>query len=381
MIKLPRRSFVVFLAILALTPILVSSGAPENRIGHKMFYDPVREKVMLFGGAHWSNRYTFYNDLWEFDYEDMQWRELQTTNPPDGRFNTMVTYIPRRHELFMFGGFSSRDRIADTWLLDLETLTWTELHPADSPSPRSDSSFSYDPEHDMVILFSGYRNDEVQARQTWVYSFEEENWIELDPENPPLHQYGHYMMYVPETGQHLMYPGHWSVVSGTTTTSHGFGGDIWEYRYPENEWIEHPATTTPPGRYWGNVAYDPDENRIVLFGGHGDRDYDDTWSYCVETGTWVRESQQDKPPVRNSSSMAYDPVNKVFLMFGGFVPDGSLGDTWILDAETMQWSEVVEQFEPVDDPVQDSPSGLIPGFSVMSVSLGIALYRMRKKRP
>ncbi len=370
----------VFLILLVFMPILMASCAPESRLGHRMFYDPVREKVMLYGGAKWDTSYTFYDDLWEYDYDSRLWYEIQTSNAPPGRLNAMVTYILERHELFMYGGMASNDRVSDTWTLDLETMAWTELDPTDHPSPRSDSSVSYDPENDVVILFSGYRKDEVKTQQTWVYSFEEENWVEMFPENPPLHQYGHYMTYVPETGQHLMYPGHWSVVSGTTTTSHGYGGNIWEYKYPENEWAEHPVGSNPPGRYWGNVVYDPDENRIVLFGGHGSSEYDDTWSYDVSDNSWERSIQGDLPTKRGSSNMAYDPGNKVFVLFGGIDESrNALSDTWIMDAGTMQWTEVAEQHEPADDPVQES-TGSIPGFQLWSMALSLAVFYLMSKQ-
>jgi hypothetical protein len=380
LITLPRYDLRVILILFLFAPIMFASGAPESRLGHRMFYNPVREKIMLVGGASWDSGDAFYDDVWEFDQETMIWYEVQTSNAPPGRFNAMVTYIPERHELFMFGGLSRDDRVSDTWILDLETMDWTELSPENHPSPRSDSSVSFDPENDVVILFSGYRLDEVKTRQTWVYRFDEENWFEVLPENPPLHQYGHYMRYVPETGQHLMFQGHWSIVSGGTTTSHGFGGNIWEYKYPENEWVEYTIGSSPPDRYWGNVVYDPDENRVVMFGGHGARDYDDTWSFDVDRMMWESASQVDKPSPRSSSHMAYDPVNKVFVLFGGFDGDGgSLSDTWILDAETMQWTEVVEQLESVDDPVQNF-TGAIPGFPLWSITVAFAGFYMASKR-
>ena len=374
------RFLKVFFLLLVFTPVILASCAPENRLGHRMFYDPVRESVMLYEGASWEDEYTFYDDMWEYEYDSGLWLEVQMSNTPSGRFNAMVSYIPERHQLFLFGGFSRNERISDTWILDLETMAWTELDPVDTPSPRSDSSVSYDPENDVVILFSGYRNDEVKTQQTWVYSFEEENWVEMFPENPPLHQYGHFMVYVPETGQHLMYPGHWSVLSGSVTTQHGYGGDIWEYKYPENEWVEYVADSRPPGRYWGTVVHDQDENRIVLFGGQGTTDFDDTWSYDLESQSWDPITQGDKPSKRIGSNIAYDPVNKVFVLFGGQSAGSSLADTWTMDAETMQWTEMFEQNEPMDDPVQESTSS-IPGFPLWSMALAVVAFQLTRKHP
>jgi hypothetical protein len=84
----------------------------------------------------------------------------------------------------------------------------------------------------------------------------------MSPDNPPLHQYGNYMVHT-ETGQLLMYPGHWSVVSGAVTVNHGYGGNIREYDYAEDQWTEIDSASIPLGRYWGNLAYDSDRNRLV----------------------------------------------------------------------------------------------------------------------
>ena len=389
-IKMCRRILRVILLLLAFTPILFVSGAPENRLGHRMFYDPVGERVMLYGGANWDDGYTFYDDLWEYDYESGFWLEVQTSSKPDGRFNAMVTYIPERHGLFMFGGFSHRDRVADTWLLDLETMVWTELHPIDSPSPRSDSSIAYDQDNDVVVLFSGYREDETKTQETWVYSFDGNNWVRRIPDNTPLHQYGHYMVYAPETGQLLMYPGHWSIVSDGQMVNHGFGGNIWEYDSGANRWTEHESPSVPPGRYWSNVAYDSNRNRVVLFGGNGARDFDDTWAYDIDTGEWEQASGDTRPAKRGSSNMAYDPEHDVFVMFGGHDTTGSsLGDTWILDADTLTWSTASSTTTSEDSTVipapisEDSTDTFIPGFPVwttLGTILLVVTYWTRKHR-
>nr|NIT59042.1 hypothetical protein [Fodinibius sp.]NIY27625.1 hypothetical protein [Fodinibius sp.] len=101
-------------------------------------------------------RYVFYGELWSYDYENNTWSTLNSYNAPDPRFNHMLAYLPGRHQLFLFGGWSEDDRIADTWIFDLESSSWIELHPRTQPSPRSDSSLAYDPQNDVIVLFSGY---------------------------------------------------------------------------------------------------------------------------------------------------------------------------------------------------------------------------------
>ncbi len=382
---MPKK--ILLLIIMLITSPTLASGAPENRIGPRMIYDPVDQRIILYGGAHWQGGYNFYGELWSYRPETDTWTQLETHNDPPPRFNTMLAYIPGRHQLFLFGGLSTNDKIDDTWIFDFETSTWTQLHPADHPSRRSDSSIAYDPENDVVVLYSGYLQNDTHLQDTWIYSFREENWIRQHPDDPPLGQYGHYMVYAESTGQLLMYPGHWSIYSNGVMTSHGYGGDIWEYDAADESWTEHRSTPRPPGRYWGHIVYDSTENRIILFGGHGAVDYDDTWVYGVEDGTWERAQQTVKPSKRGSVGMAYDPVNHVAVLFGGFSENRqSLGDTWILDCETLTWRQpdTDPQTTPpgeTDEPhTEDNQETPIPGFPALSMLLSMAITYLITRR-
>jgi len=44
-----------------------SENIPPGRFGHRMIYDPVNERVLLFGGGVWDDRYTFFDELWSYD--------------------------------------------------------------------------------------------------------------------------------------------------------------------------------------------------------------------------------------------------------------------------------------------------------------------------
>lgn len=291
----------------------------------------------------------------------------------------MLVYIPGRHQLFLFGGFSADDRIADTWIFDFESNKWTELHPNTQPSPRSDSSIKYDPKNDVVVLYSGYLLNDTNLQDTWIYSFDDENWIEQNPENPPLGQYGNYMVYVESTGHLLMYPGHWSVYSNGERVSHGFGGNLWEYDVENDLWIEHSSTITPPGRYWGSLVYDSTEDRLILFGGHGAADYDDTWNYSVVDGVWEKVEQSFKPSKRSSIGVVYDPDNHVVVLFGGFSEARqSLGDTWVLDCETLTWNQP-ELITTSEVPEEENQNTFIPGFPVWSAVLAVLVYYINRQ--
>ena len=377
----------LLLVIILVASSTLASGSPGKRIGPRMIYDPVDQRIILYGGAHWQGGYTFYGELWSYEYETDTWTALETSNDPPPRFNAMLAYIPGRHQLFLFGGWSTNDRIGDTWIFDFESSRWTELHPGNQPSRRSDSSIAYDPENDVVVLYSGYLLDDSHSQDTWIYSFEEENWIQRHPDDLPLGQYGHYMVYAESTGQLLMYPGHWCVYSNGVMTDHGYGGNIWEYDVVDDSWIEHRSTPTPPGRYWGNIVYDSTEDRMILFGGHGAVDFDDTWTYGIEDGAWEKAEQGVKPSKRGSIGMAYDPINHVVVLFGGFSEAGqSLGDTWILDCETLTWHQpetstpTTALSEPDNPPEENSQQRPIPGFPVWSIPFSMSILILANRR-
>ncbi len=291
-----------------------------------------------------------------------------------------MVYLQDRHQIFLFGGFTANDRVDDTWLYDIESNTWTMLHPSDKPTCRSDAAIAYDPENQAVVLFGGYEEPTGGTDDTWAYSFAEGNWVQMSPGNSPLRQYGHHMMYDQVNSRLLMYPGLWKITSGSTMLSHGYGDQVWEYDVVADDWTELSTTPKPAGRYWFNLAY-LEDGRLLMHGGSGggDSQRDDTWTYEYQSNTWTRIESPASPPERACSSMAYDPVNGVVVLFGGsdHGADETYGDTWLLDLEAGQWTEVGStSVEPPPSETENEASTGIPGFPSPSVALGLILVSL-----
>lgn len=362
-----------------------SESIPPARFGHRMVYDPVNERVLLFGGAVWKNRYIFFNDLWSYDYATNTWDKLECfprhgRARPAGRFNHMMVYDPDRHQLFVFGGHSARGRIGDTWTYDIGANEWTQLHPQDSPSPRGDAAIAYDEANGVIVLHDGYCRDHSHPQDTWVYDFGENDWTLMDPGRSPKPQYGHHMIYDTRNGMLVMYGGHWVISS----ISHGYSDGVWTYDYPTDTWTKIDRATTPPSRYWHNLAYDGGSGKMVAFGGElaGDISGSDTWLFDASTNSWEAIISDETPPRRANSAMAYDPAHGKIIMFGGLADWGEppLDDLWILDTAEGTWREASS--EPVSTEGQegstegqDVESGQtgIPGFPLPSIILSIVL--------
>ncbi len=345
---------------------------PSARMGHAMVYDPVNEKVLLFGGSIWQNsRYTFYNDLWS--YADGVWTEINVPGAkPSGRFNIPMVYISNTHQLFLFGGFSSTDRIGDTWVYDIADNQWTRFDTDTNPPRRSDAAIAYDEEHNVVVMFGGYSINDVILDDTWVFDFSLMDWVEMTPQNKPLEQYGGHMVYDSVNGELLMYPGHWNLRSDGTLISNGYGDEIWIYNYEEDAWTELETTPKPRARYWFNLAYDTKNGELVLFGGSAGREYQlsDTWLYDYASNSWREIGTESQPPVRANSYMAYDESRDIIVLFGGsHFNHVTYSDTGILDVESGTWSESSTESS---NQSQEELQG-IPGFNVYIIILSLVI--------
>jgi N-acetylneuraminic acid mutarotase len=341
-----------------------------------MVYDPVNERVLLFGGTVWKYRYIFFDDLWSYYPTTNTWTEIEYSSGPSGRFNHMMVYDPDRHQLFIFGGHSARGRIGDTWTYDIEANEWTQLHPQDSPSPRGDAAIAYDEANGVIVLHDGYCRDHSHPQDTWVYDFGENNWTLMDPGMSPKPQYGHHMIYDTRNGMLVMYGGHWV----TSSTSHGYSDGVWTYDFPTDTWTMIDRATTPPGRYWHNLVYDGGSGNMVVFGGElaGDISGSDTWLFDASTNSWEAIISDETPLRRANSAMAYDPVHGKIIMFGGLAEWGepSLDDLWILDTAEGTWREVSSEHVSTDGEDDEPSQTGIPGFPLHSIILSMALIML-----
>jgi N-acetylneuraminic acid mutarotase len=365
----------VVLLVLPYIGVQINAGAelPPKMLGQKMIYDPVGKRIILFGGSFYSSSYTFYGDTWSFDTAKNDWSKLATNGSPSARFNHAMVYDSDRKEIVLFGGFSASDRIGDTWIYNVATNTWTNVSPQTSPSRRSDPGAAYDAKAKKVVIFGGYGlGDKIQG-DTWVFDVELKTWTQMAPDNKPTGRYGGIMVYDSYTEKCLLFGGHLIDASGK---DFGYENEIWAYDYAVDNWEMLPTQNKPPARYWHDLAYDPDGNRIILFSGSqgGGNDLGDTWIFSCRDKTWTKVTSTENPVARTQPSLAYDTSSKKTVMFGGadFVVAGNFvyyNDVWALD-QNNQWAKLVAGGQTIT-PTQ--PASEVPGFQSVEVVAGLAL--------
>ena len=149
-----------------------SGPAPSARLGHVMAYDSTMALMIVFGGAHAPRD---LNDLWTYDPSANTWIELKPSGPlPKGRNGAGLDYDPLADRLVLFGGFiggsvGAAGFVGDTWEYDFAKSKWIEIEPVgQAPAPRQFSSLTFCPTVRSAILFGGI-SSKAYLNDTWAF--------------------------------------------------------------------------------------------------------------------------------------------------------------------------------------------------------------------
>ena len=124
------------------------------------------------------------------------WRVVKTSGvKPAPRAWTAGGYDPVTHSLLVFGGyrlgpdqgpdtpgselFGPTNYTNDLWSLNLDTFTWTQLHPQGPlPSPRDNVAAFFDTAHGWLVAFGGEQSDSVK-NDLWYYTPSQNRWTQV----------------------------------------------------------------------------------------------------------------------------------------------------------------------------------------------------------
>ena len=203
---------------------LQPANSPPWRSSHAMVYDPVRRKVLMFGGSDFKRA---FNDLWEYDFGENKWTAVAAADPPEPRLMHGMAYILNQDVVIVFGGRRANGgaSFADTWEFNFKTMIWKKLNTQNKPPVSDHVNLAYDTSEKKLFLFSN--------PETWAYDLESRNWENLNPKNSP--DSGHSNLVYDPVRKKL-------VLFGDSKNSHRMF--TWSFDYSENEW-----TNITPGRF------------------------------------------------------------------------------------------------------------------------------------
>ena len=243
----------------------VAAGGPPARMHAVFVHDPTRDRMVLFGGKTTGAVGTDLGDVWVFDLASNTWSPLFTSGSPPAPFATHGIYDPIRDRMVTFGGFrAGSGPTNEVWELTFSgTPTWNPITPAGTPpTPRHNLSVIYDPFGDRLIAFGGLSGG-VRINEVWALSLSgTPTWTMLTPAGtPPAAREAHMSVYDPLRMRMIMFAGF---------TNSGFQNDTWALDLSgSGSWtqlvIDGPL---PYRRDFAAYEYDIGEDRLVLYGGN-----------------------------------------------------------------------------------------------------------------
>ena len=303
---------------------------PSSRSGAAMAYDQNLRQTVLFGGG---NDQTQASETWIWN--GARWvQRFPPVSPPPRRDHAMA-FDSRLQTTILFGGSFSTQDLGDTWSWDGNN--WTLLS-AVGPSPRANMAMAYDADRETVILHGGsprFSNNDPASSETWAW--DGESWSLITGDGP-MAPFGHTMAYDASRNQIVLFvPANVSIAGGPSLDV----GQTWVL--DGDTWVQI-ANTPPFARGETAMVYDSESRQSVIFAGnvsHPSFDPPDSDTWVYSDGMWIPILTTVAPGERYRHAMAYDAASQQIVLFGGADCCSTFSDTWVWDASTQVWSEVV----------------------------------------
>jgi N-acetylneuraminic acid mutarotase len=349
----------------------LGTSGPDFRYGAASVYDPIRRKVVFFGGyrSNFSSG-TYFADTWEYD--GTSWLKRPVTGP-SARYMHCMAFDPSRGTVVLFGGYNSFGFCGDTW--EWNGASWT-LVTSTGPAPRDSAAMCTDTANNRILLFGGRIAGNNYTNEFW--ELKASVWSPIAAAGPSGRN-GHVFVYDPARSKALLFGGRgattrlsdtwtfdgssWTLETATGPVARRFAAGTYDSTTNEVLMVggelqdtEPTATAeiwawngawrlvnnaTPADRGGASMTYDSDRNEFILFGGYAQatgfsRYYKDTWIY---NGSQWRLAASAGPSARWLACMVYDSKRKRTVLFGGTGGGSSYTDTWEWNGATAAWTK------------------------------------------
>jgi hypothetical protein len=247
----------------AVVPV-TGPGPVLERSGAVAVFDAPGDRVLLFGGG-WDS--FELGDLWELSFavEPPRWRRIVTDDEaPRPRQGASAVFDPLRRRMILFGGYAG-EPLNDTWELDLTAAdpAWHRVETRGaSPPARWSHSATYDSRRNAMVVYGGaagpFTSPSALA-DTWVLSFADcDAWIPAPISGSlPLARWGHSADYDPVADRMI-------VLGGRDRSGPRFDHHALEFEAPFR-WADFLSQgTLPPTATDASLRYDPAADRMLF---------------------------------------------------------------------------------------------------------------------
>jgi hypothetical protein len=328
------------------SPLTATGVGPLPRRAAGVVYDPVRDRLLVFGG---SDGTTTYNDVWALSLAGApHWTFLGSGGalvPP--REEHVTVYDATHDRLVIFGGIDHEGHILpDCWALPLTGPgTWSPLATSGPrPSARQSASGIYDPVRDRLLVFGGADSTGTLLSDTWALPLAAGGTWALVPlaSGEPVARERAAAAYDPGHDQLVVYAGRGAsgLLDAVMTLSLA-GTATWD--------TPMPSTPRPAAREWAAAIVDPVRDRLVVVSGGTPSFSTDVLGFALSgTHPWTTLTPGPRPS--RAGAVLRDPVRNRILMFGGVDASNVANNAvWSLDLSGPPvWTQLTPLGTPPD---------------------------------
>lgn len=321
--------------------LLPTGAPPQQRIWSTGVYDEDDDRLIVFGGtanrdiATIDTGVVVYDEVWALSLAPGRegWTKLRVSGEgPGPRAAHAGVYDPIADRLIIFGGYDERGsyiNLSQTWALSLDagSESWYPIAGASSPPPRVWSAGVYDAIRHRMILLGGYAPDHnATFADGWALDLTngQESWSSIG--GLDAGRAAHAAYFDDQRDQVV-------VMGGLSTRGEVLDSTLLiDFSVNPAGSIGRAPVEGPSRRYWADAAFRacPSEPQGVVFGGYDGRlSQGDLWRMGDH---WINTSSPGGPRPRDSGVLIYQEAATRLILFGGWDSQGAiLKDTWAYD--------------------------------------------------
>ncbi len=275
-------------------------SGPGPRGDTAAVFDPVRGQFLVHGG--WNGTVNL-DETWALDGSG--WSQLA---PFPGLVSShRLAFLPAASVVIAFGGWNGTNLLNGTFGWD--GSVWTARSPAHAPSPRYSHMMCTDTARGVIVLFGGYCGTGCAFDDTWEY--DGVDWTLRSPAVRPSSRFSAGMAFDGARNHTLLFGGR--TLASRVNDTWTWNGSNWSAR----------GNGGPSPRSTPVMEYDPQRERIVLFGGFVGTYSAETWEH--DGSLWQQRMAANPPPGCGFASMAFDGNRGAMVLVGGESSGGLIG--------------------------------------------------------